>query len=105
MECNFCAVNLQYLLQARQAARSDPELAGIMLGIPPDLVCVIAELDDACLAQVAQIKAPLVIARGDLWWWSRLRQAFDVGNADEIEAVVDHASLATLRDPQAEQRS
>lgn len=93
MEWDFSTVNLNYLLRARELARAQPAVAATVLGLPPELVCAVAALDADHLARLGQVKPPLLVARGDAWWWARLVAALETGRADEIDAVLEHAQL------------
>lgn len=93
MEWDFSTVNLNYLLRARELARSHPAVATTVLGLPPALVSAIAALDAGQLTHLGQVKPPLLVARGDAWWWGRLVAALETGRADEIDAVLEHAQL------------
>ena len=48
-DIDFSHVNLQYLICARDLARSYPERAALLLGATDDLVRLLAELDPATL--------------------------------------------------------
>ncbi len=93
MKMDFSQVNLQYLIQARDLTKQDPQLAAIFLGIPDEIACMLPDLTPHQLAQIIQIKPPLLIPRQEAWWWSRLFTALSDGRPDEIEAVVEHALL------------
>ena len=94
MNIEFSTINLQYLLQVRELARTHPSVAGPFLGLPRDLVSLFAELNAEQLAGITKVKIPLLVARGDPWWWSRLLKALDDRRPDELEAVLEHAQLA-----------
>ncbi|MCF6355319.1 MAG: hypothetical protein L3J26_09535 [Candidatus Polarisedimenticolaceae bacterium] len=100
MEIDFSSLNLQYLLQARDIAKKQPELASAVLGLPLDLIDVLAHTSGESLAEIAKIKAPLLMARGQPLWWARLFKALKEGNQDEINAVLEHASLAIMVQPE-----
>ena len=53
-----------------------------------------AELNAEQLAGITKVKFPLLVARGDPWWWSRLLKALHGSRPDELEAVLEHAQLA-----------
>ena len=93
MKMDFSQVNLQYLIQARDLAKQDPQMAAVLLGIPDEIACMLSELSAQELTQIIQIKAPLLIPRQGAWWWSRLLTALRDRRPDEIEAVIEHASL------------
>jgi len=92
-EIDFSRVNLQYLICARDLARVDPERTTVLLGVPDDLVQLLAELDAAVLGAVTEVRAPLLILRQEPWWWHRLFTALQAGRPDEIRAVLDQAGL------------
>ena len=71
MHLDFSHLNFQYLIQARDLARQDRQRAGVLLGIPDEMVCLLPDLSPQLLAQILQIKPPLVIPRQEIWWWSR----------------------------------
>ncbi len=100
MEIDFSSINLQYLLQARDIAQKQPELASAVLGLPVELIDVLAHTSGESLAEIAKIKAPLLMVRGESLWWARLFKALKEGSQDEINAVLEHASLAVKVQPE-----
>ena len=96
MEVDFSIINLQYLIHARDIAREDPEVAATVLGLSRELAGLLAQTSSDSLTKIAQIKVPLLKVRGDTWWWSRLFTALTDGGAEEVEAILDHASLIIL---------
>ena len=78
-DIDFSHVNLQYLICARDLARSYPERAPLLLGATDDLVRLLAELDPATLVAVTAVKAPLLVLRQEPWWWHRLFTALRAG--------------------------
>ena len=93
MKRDFSQVNLQYLIQARDLTQQDPQLGGILLGIPDEMATLISDLSPQQLTQIIQIKSPLLTPRQEAWWWSRLFNALRDGRIDEINAVMEQASL------------
>ncbi len=96
MRMDFSQLNLEYLIQARDLTKHDPQLAAVLLDIPDEMVCMLPELSPRQLTQILHIKPPLVIPRQEAWWWSRLFTALRDGHPDEIEAIVEHASLLVV---------
>ena len=96
MEVDFSIINLQYLIHARDIAREDPEVAATVLGLSTELAGLLAKISSESLANIAQIKVPLLRVRGDVWWWSRLFTALTDGGAEEIDVILDHASIVVL---------
>ena len=96
MKVDFSQVNLQYLIQARDLAQQDPKLAAVLLGIPDEMAYLLSDLSAQSLSQIIQIKPPLLIPRQEAWWWSRLFMALHEGHADEIEAIIEQASLIVV---------
>jgi hypothetical protein len=92
-DIDFSRVNLQYLICARDLARDYPERAAMLLGVPDDLVQLLAELDAAVLGAVTEVRAPLLILRQEPWWWERLFTALHAGGPDELRAVLEQAGL------------
>ena len=72
-------------------------MAPTVLGLPRDLTALFAALDAEQLAGFGQVKIPLLVARGDPWWWARLLEALEAGRPEEIDAVLEHAQLAFVR--------
>ena len=93
MNLDFSQLNFQYLIQARDLAKQDRQRAGVLLGIPDEMVCLLPDLSPQLLAQIRQIKSPLVIPRQEIWWWSRFLVALRDGQSAELETIMDHASL------------
>ena len=98
MTIDFSNLNLQYLIRARDIAKKRPELAAAILGLPLELVNLLASLTAEGLTKLSRIKAPLLTLRGDAGWWARLLNALKDQRDDEIDAVLDHASLVLLVD-------
>ena len=96
MKIDFSDVNLQYLIHVRDIAREDPEVAAPLLGMSPELANMLAQAPGEYLTKIAQVKVPLVAARGDAVWWYRLFKALNDENAEEVEAVLQAAGLAVL---------
>ncbi len=97
MKMDFSQVNLEYLIQARDLSKQDPALAPVLLDIPDEMACMLPELSPHQLTQILQIKPPLVIPRQEAWWWSRLFTALRDGRPEEIETIVEQASLLVVR--------
>ncbi len=95
-DIDFSHVNLQYLICARDLARSYPERAPLLLGATDDLVRLLAKLDPATLVAVTAVKAPLMVLRQEPWWWHRLFTALRAGRQDESQVVLDHGGLIVL---------
>ncbi len=96
MEMDFSQVNLEYLIQARDLTSQDPALAAVLLDISDEMARSLPELSPHQLTQVLQIKPPLLMPRQEAWWWSRLFTALRDGRPEEIEAIVEHASLLVV---------
>ena len=96
MKINFSSVNLQYLIHVRDIAREDPDVAAPLLGMSPELATLLAQAPSEYLAKIAEVKVPLLVARGDAVWWYRLLTALSEENSEEIDAVLQSASLAVL---------
>ena len=92
-DIDFSRVNLQYLICARDLARSYPERAAVLLSATDPLVRLLAELDPAALVAVTEVKAPLLMLRQEFWWWNRLFIALRTGQPDELRAVLEQAGL------------
>ena len=93
MNLDFSQLNFQYLIQARDLARQDRQRASVLLGIPDEMVCLLPDLSPQLLAQILQIKSPLVIPRQEIWWWSRFLVALQDGRSAELATLMDQASL------------
>lgn len=96
MKIDFGSFNLQYLIQVRDIAREDPDVAARLLGMPPELASHLAQVQSDSLAKIAQVKLPLLVARGDTVWWCRLFRALRAENPAEIHAVLQAVGLAML---------
>lgn len=93
LSADFSAVNLQYLIQARDLARVDQERVAVLLGLSESLAELLAHVTPEELAQLPAIKVPLVAPRLEPWWWSRLLNALRDGEPDEVKAVLEHLGL------------
>lgn len=98
MNMDFSHLNVEYLVQARDLARADPRLTASILYMPNELAQSLAALTPAGLAQLTQIKMPLLVPRPETWWWSRLFQAIQDGDEAEVRAIMDHAGLFVISD-------
>lgn len=96
MEVDFSTINLQYLIHARDITKEDTEMAATVLGLSREHAKLLAQTSSEGLAQISQIKVPLLEVRGDIWWWSRLFTALTDGVSDEVDAILDHAGLVFL---------
>lgn len=98
MNMDFSHLNVEYLIQARDLARADPRLTASVLYMPNELAQALATLTPTGLAQLTQIKVPLLVPRPECWWWSRLFRAIRDDNRAEINAIMDHAGLFVIAD-------
>ena len=92
-DIDFSRVNLHYLICARDLARASPARAAVLLGVPEDLVQLLADLDAETLVAVTEIKAPLLIFRQKPWWWKRLFTALRADRSDEVQSVLEQVGL------------
>ncbi len=99
MKIDFASFNLQYMIHIRDIAHEDPDIAARLLGLPPDLAEHLVQIHSDSLAKIAQVKLPLLVARGDSVWWCRLFRALVEENPAEIDAVLQAASLTMLSGP------
>ncbi len=93
MNVDFSSLNLQYLIQARDLARADPHLASVLLGIPTEMAGMVGNLSPQTLAQIAQIKIPLITPQRETGWWLRLLTALKDEDRKEIGAIIAQAPL------------
>ena len=96
MKCDFAELNLQYLIQARDIAKEDPEHASVILGINKKIAKDLAKLSPAALSMVSTIKVPLIGPKQPTWWWKRLPRALDEERSDEVQAIMEHANLLAI---------
>lgn len=92
-EIDFSHLNLEYLVQARDLARENPQSCAVLLGISPALANQLAQVSPEGLSLVAQFKPPLVTPRLTQWWWERLLYALSDGDRLELQSVLEHAGL------------
>jgi hypothetical protein len=90
---DFTSANLQYLLALRELARSEPQLAGTVAGVPDSIADFVASLNDARVLEVAGHSYPLMIPRTDATWWHRLADAARDENDEEFASLLDNDSL------------
>ncbi|HET7674316.1 MAG TPA: hypothetical protein VFL54_02235 [Gammaproteobacteria bacterium] len=88
MDVDFSHLNLTYLIQARDLCREDPEMAALLLDIPPHLAAALSTTDPSALSYVGAVSLPLVSPRGNMQWWHRLFDALRENDPAEIQAVV-----------------
>ena len=96
MQIDFSTINLQYLIEFRDIARSNPDLAASLMGMSPELATLLSQVPSDYLARISTIKIPLLTVRGDDVWWYRLFEALLEENSDEIETVLRAANLSVL---------
>ncbi|MEW8030047.1 MAG: hypothetical protein AB2788_19340 [Candidatus Thiodiazotropha endolucinida] len=96
MKIDFSSINIEYLIHVRDIAREDPDVAAPLLGMSPELAGLLAQAPAEYLTKIAQVKVPLMAARGDAVWWYRLFKSLTEGNTEEVDAVLQAASLAVL---------
>ena len=96
MNIDFSSINLQYLLHVRDIAREDPDVAASLLGMSPELATLLAQAPGEYLTKIAEVKVPLLAARGDAVWWCRLFTALAEGNSEEVDAILQTAGLVVL---------
>ncbi len=77
-------------------AIDNPDVAAPLLGMSPELATLLAQAPSEYLIKIAEVKVPLLAARGDAVWWYRLFTALAEENPEEIDAVLQAASLAVL---------
>ena len=97
MEIDFSNLILQCVLQVCNIARKCLELAVTILGLPVELVSMLASFIAEGLSKIARIKVSLLTLRGDSGWWSRLFTALIDPRPGEV--VLEHASLAVVVNP------
>lgn len=93
MDIDFSKLNLQYLVRARDLAQVDPELAASLLGVSTEVVSLLGRTSPEHLSVLAAIRVPLVVPRGERWWWVRLLEVVAEGDSDQVQSVLDHAGL------------
>ena len=96
MDIDFSRVNLRYLIQARDISREDPERAMLLLSLSKEFVHLLGRVRPEELAQILEIKVPLLLPRHEAWWWARLLQTLQEGSPEEIEAVMKHIELVAV---------
>ncbi|MBT2988843.1 MAG: flagellar transcriptional regulator FlhD [Candidatus Thiodiazotropha sp. (ex Ctena orbiculata)] len=96
VKVDFSNINLEYLIHIRDIAREDPAVAAPLLGMSPELATLLAQAPSEYLAKISEVKVPLMAARGDAIWWYRLFKALVEENREEVEVVLQAASLAVL---------
>ena len=95
-DVDFSLVNLQYLICARDLARTSPECATVLLGVPDSLGQLLAQMSAEELVAVTHIKAPLLILRQEPGWWNRLLTAIHAGRAEELRDLLEQAGLIVV---------
>ncbi len=99
MKLDFSSINLQYLINVRDVARKEPDVAASLLGISPEIANLLAQVPSEYLTKITQVKVPLLVARGDAVWWYRLFNALIENQIGEVESVLQGTSLALLSCP------
>ena len=91
---DFSPLNLQYLMNVRDLARSDPHVIAPLTGVPDDVAPAIAALTSRELVRIAKFRKPLFGVQRDSWWWQRLINAARDGSCRELAAVLTHDPVA-----------
>ena len=99
MEWDFSRINLEYLIQARDLARSNPRAGAILMGLPGDLSQLLSKISPHELTLITQLRPPLIAPRYSVWWWQRLLNALQEGDTEELRVILDHAGLIEDFDP------
>lgn len=99
MEWDFSRINLEYLIQARDLARSNPKAGAILMGLPDDLSQLLSKISPHELTLITQLRPPLIAPRYSVWWWQRLLNALQEGDTEELRVILDHAGLIENFDP------
>ena len=61
MEWDFSRINLEYLIQARDLARSNPKAGAILMGLPDDLSQLLSKISPHELTLITQLRPPLIL--------------------------------------------
>ena len=104
MRFDFSALNLAYLIQARDLVIADPGRAGTILGLPDPMIALLPELTPPRLAAVAGISHPLIRPCQGTDWWSRLLLALEDGQSAEIETLLDRAAVTWVAETEGGRR-
>ena len=88
---DFSEMNFQYLIRIRDLALHDPHLVTSLFGIPSDIAHLLTQITPEALAQIREVKIPLMVPRHDCWWWERLLAALQQDKSNEISAIAEHA--------------
>lgn len=102
MDVDFSHLNLEYLIQARDLCREDPEMAALVLDIPPHLAAALSMVDPAALSHTDGVSLPLISPRGSMQWWHRFFDALRGNNPAEIQAVIRQLGLSMSHQDQGE---
>ncbi|MEQ8231206.1 MAG: hypothetical protein RKL32_05790 [Gammaproteobacteria bacterium] len=97
MDIDFSRINLQYLIEARELARVDPERAPVLLGTGDAYARLLAEIPADSIAQLSSVRVPLVVPRQADWWWNRLLTALGDGQPSELGPILEHVELIARR--------
>ena len=99
MEWDFSRLNLEYLIQARDLARTNPSSGAILMGLPDDLSQMLSKISPHELTLITQLRPPLIAPRYSVWLWQRLLNALQEGDTEELRVILDHAGLIENFDP------
>lgn len=102
MTIDFSDVNLQYLIQARDLSKEDPELAAVLMGVEPGFTELFARVTPAQLAPFGRVRVPLIKPHQQLWWWSRFAHALKSGESGAMDALLEQANLMVIQCRQKE---
>jgi len=104
MRFDFSALNLAYLIQARDLVLADPGRAGAILGLCDPMIALLPELTPRRLAAVAGISHPLIRPYQGTDWWSHLLLALEDGQSAEIETLLDRVAITLVAETEGGKR-
>lgn len=96
MDVDFSRFNVEYFLSVRDVAIENLPVAASIFRLSPEFVRSLAELTPRQLANLAQVKIPLVVPQGGATWWPRFTRALRDGDHSEVMALSEEASFYTI---------
>lgn len=96
-DANFSTFNFEYFLKVRELAIKDSQIVSTYLGVDSSFSQLITAIDTSALVELGRIKQPLVVPFQPQWWWERLFTALKSGRTEEINLILEQASIITAR--------
>ena len=97
MDINFSRFNVEYFLSVRDIATENIEVAASIFGSPPEFLHSFVILSPHQMANLANVKVPLVVPRENPIWWPRFTRALRDGDHSEVKELSEESSFYLIQ--------